>query len=330
MRAFALSLVVVSLVTGCFGDDPEPNERAFTASNGVVTAGWAYGGGGEIGGSAEINGSTIDDANTGAIHIEFLLDDQPWVIHFDAFAQAEGRDFQDGGIEHGLDEHGDTGVADASIPRIHANVAAWGTASVTRNGALVTPEPWPAHLMVSRDSVRNGGKITKADGTTPYDPGTPADALTVENDPQVLFFVKHPMGETFMRAPATTFLNLTCSGPQCSAPGEVLVEDGATKLVVNATGRPDGQLPLAVGRGVSVLLSDANGVQLGMINLGDIVAGPVPPPTGNTEIVLGPDFAGPVTATVSGDGAFSVAIDATAFYDDHPFIVIVWDEPTVV
>lgn len=329
MRACLVALVVLGLLAGCFGGESAPNERTFAATGGVVTAGWAYDGSGVIGREADLTGNTVDDANNGSVHVELLIDDEPWVIHFDRFSEAAGKAFQDGGIEHEIDEHGDSGIADASIPKIHALVAAWGSASVTRNGAPVAAEPWTAHLMVSQDTVRVGGKITKADGTTPYDPSAPADARRVEGDAQAFLFVKHPQGETFSRGAVTAYLNLTCAAPQCAQAGELAVEKGATTLQLNATARPDGQFPLAVGRGVSVTFTDANGAALAVLELGDVVAGPVPSPTGTKSVELGADFVGPITATVSGDGAFTVAIDATAVYVDHPFIVITWDEPTV-
>lgn len=329
MRGLLVASLGLALVAGCFGDDAPPNERTFRATGGVATAGWAYDGTGVIGREADLEGRTVDDADNGTIHVELLIDDEPWVIHFDRFAQGEGRDFQDGGVEHGLDEHGDTGVADASIPRIHALVATWGSATVTRNGVPVAAEPWTAHFMLSRDTVRVGGTITKADGTTPYDPATPADARRVEGDPQALLFVKHPQGEAFSRGTVRSFLNLTCAGPDCSQAGELAVEKGAMGVVVNATARPEGQFPLAVGRGVTVTLTDGNGAALGSIALGDVVAGPVPAPSGSTTVAVGADFVPPLVASVTGDGAFRVAIEATAGYLDRPFIVVTWDEPTL-
>jgi len=328
MRTLPL-LLALALLAGCFGDEAAPNERSFRASGGIVTAGWAYDGLGIVGREAELSGNTVNDANTGVIHVTMLVDDEPWVVHFDRFAQAEGRDFQDGGVAHALDEHGDTGVADTSIPRIHAIVAAWGTATVTRSGVPVTSEPWAAHLMVSRDTVRIDGKITKADGVTPYDPNAPGDARRVEGDLQAFLTLRHPQGDSFARPPATSYLNLSCAAPQCVASGELAVETGATALVLNATGRPDGQLPLAAGRSVSIVFSDAMGVQLAVLELGDVVAGPVPPPTATTAVTLGADFVGPISARVSGDGVFGVSLEATATYNDRPFLVITWDEPTV-
>lgn len=330
MRALLVAWVGLAAMAGCFGGDAPPNERTFSASGGVVSAGWAYDGSGVIGQDAELTGTTLDDANTGTIHAELLIDDEPWVIHFNSFAQAEGKEFQDGGIEHGIDEHGDTGVADASIPKIHALVAAWGSATVSRNGVPVADEPWSAHLMVSQDTVRVDGGIMKADGAAPYDPSTPGDARRVEGDPQAFLFVKHPQGETFSRGALTSYLNLTCSAPQCTQAGEIPVEDGATLVLINATARPDGQFPLAVGRGVTVTFTDANGAALASIGLGDVVTGgPVPANTGFASVKLGADFVGPITASVSGDGAFAVLLEATATYADRPFIVITWDEPTV-
>ncbi|HVM45217.1 MAG TPA: hypothetical protein VM582_04720, partial [Candidatus Thermoplasmatota archaeon] len=225
MRTFPLVLAL-ALLAGCFGGEEVPNERQFAASGGVVTAGWSYDGASVVGRGATLQGSTNDAENTGAIDATFVIDGATWTVRVGSFAQAPGADFQDGGVAHALDEHGDTGVADTSIPRIHALVAAWGSASVMREGKLVTQEPWSAHLMVSRDTVRGAdGRITKADGTTPYDPNAPGDARRVENDPQAFLVLRHPLGDTYQRGQVPLFANLTCDAPQCAQSAEIPLEE---------------------------------------------------------------------------------------------------------
>ena len=325
------ALAVAALVAGCFGAPEAPNEQTFRATGGVVSAGWSYDGSAVVGREATLDGSTDDAANTGAADVTFVIDEESWVVRFDRFAQGEGRDFQDGGIEHGLDEHGDTGVADASIPRIHALVAAWGSATVARGGAVVTTEPWTAHLMVSRDTVRGpDGKITKADGATPYDPAAPGDARRIENDPQAILFIKHPMGEDFSRGAVASTLSLSCVEPQCTQTGEIPLDAGARGFMVNISTSPGGPVPLGAGRGVTVVIADAAGAEIGRYDLGDVVAGPVPGPTASDEVDLrATPVTGPLTVTVTGDGSFSVTLEATVTYDDRPFLVVTWDEVTV-
>lgn len=320
-------MLALAIVAGCTGDEAAPNERRFSASGGSTTAGWAYDGLGVLGQAATLDGSTNDADNTGSASATFTMDGITWTIAFDQFAQASGKDFQDGGIEHALDEHGDTGVADASIPKIHALVAAWGSASVTRGGELVTQEPWSAHLMIAADTVRGtDGKITKADGTTPYDPATPADARRIENDPQAILWVKHPLGETFSRGAVPVAATLACQGPQCTQSAEIPAEEGATHLDINVTYTPTGPLPLAVGRATFSIV-DAAGTSVVPATESQIVPGPTP----TTLVVSVPleGIVGPLTAQITGDGAFSVAIEGTITYVDHPFLVLTWDDPVV-
>lgn len=325
----SVPLLALALVAGCLGGEEAPDARAFTATGGMLSEGWAYDGVGLIPAQASLQGDTRDEENTGTVVAQFEAFGSAWRITFATFAEASGRTFQDGGIEHELDEHGDTGVADASIPRIHAHVAAWGSARVERDGALATSEPWTAHLMVSQDSVRGpDGKILKADGATPYDPATPADARRFEGDPQALLFVKHPQGETFSRAPANVSASVSCASPQCAESSEVVIEEGAAFLQLNLTTTgPDASLPFgSLGQGRFALLDAAGN---------EIASGDVSPqPTGGAPTATGAlPLAGvalPLTLAVTGSGLFTVTATGAATFEDHPFLVLTWDDVTIV
>lgn len=320
-----LALFAVPLA-GCFGGDEVPAERTFMASGGKASRGWAYDGAGIEAVGASLDGMMSDADNTGIANITFDFAGSTWVVTFDTFAAS--KDFQDGGIEFELDEHGDTGTADASIPKIHATLAAWGSAKVMRDGALATPEPWTAHLMISADTVRGAdGKIAKADGTTPYDPSAPADARRVEGDAQALLSLKHPQGETFSRAPVNVTAALSCAAPQCAQSAELAFEEGADALELNVTVSAPSTLPVPagpLGQG-RVAIVDANGTELaGMAIAPNPQAGaatPLPVP------LEGAVF--PLTVQVTGDGVFDVTLAGTATYSDVPFIVLTWDEVTV-
>lgn len=325
-RMFLL-LVVLALLAGCTRGGDSPAERTFSASGGKASLGWAYDGATVQPASATLDGTIVDADNTGNATATFQLANSTWTIVFDRFAQGEGRDFQDGGVAFDLNEHGDTGVADASIPRIHALVAAWGTAAVMRDGALAAPEPWTAHLMISGDTVRAAdGKITKADGTTPYDPASPADARRIEGDPQAFLFVKHPQGETFAREPVVqTPSPITCTGPECLQTAEVVVESGASLVTINVTFTgSEASLPVVAGQG-TVRLLDAEGTEL------DAQPFQVTPAGAGTVLTFSIPSApvGAITVEVAGGGAYTATIDAIVEYDDLPFIVLTWDEVTV-
>lgn len=327
MRALVLTVTFL-LLAGCFGEEATPDELRVSASAGLVSPGWAYDGARIEAGAGGLEGILVDSSNTGLVNVTFDFAGSHYVVTFDTFAQAAGKDFQDGGIEFEIDEHGETGVADASIPKIHAVAAAWGSAKVLKDGELAAPEPWSAHLMVSADTVRGtDGKIAKADGVTPYDPNAPADARRIEGDPQALFFIKHPQGETFSRAPSTVSTSLACAAPQCVQTAEIPLEEGAETFAFNFTFRPDGQLPLAAGRGAALVITDANGVEIARGGA-ETIAGPDPiPVTASGEFPAG--TVGPLTATLTGDGLFGVTIDGAMTFDDRPFLVVTWDDVTV-
>jgi len=320
-----LALLALAPLAGCFGGDDVPAQRTFSASNGRSSDGWAYDGAGVAAAGATLSGTLDNAANTGLVEASFQHAGSTWVVTFDTFAEAPDRAFMDGGIAFALDEHGDTGVADASIPRIHAIAAGWGTARVMRDGALATPEPWNAHLMISADTVRGtDGKIAKADGTTPYDPATPADARRVEGDAQALMFLKHPQGETFARAPVMTSEPLTCAGPECVQTSAVPVDTGASSIAINVTIGPQSTLPAGLGQG-TVRVLDANGTELATQAFQATPQGP-----GLVTFDIDPAAAvGPLTVEVAGGGAYTATVESVVTYDDVPFIVLTWDEVTI-
>ena len=327
-RLVAGLVVLVSVLAsaGCFGGDPVPAQRTLSASGGVASEGWAYDGASVVPASATLEGTLDNAQNAGAVTVRFDYDGSRYVATFDQFT--ESKPFQDGGIVFNLDEHGDTGVADASIPRIHALVAAWGTAKLTKDGAPLVGkagDAWTAHLMVSRDTVRGSdGKITKADGVTPYDPAAPADARRVENDPQALFFLKHPDGETAARAPVAGSGSANLNGPDQTVTAEVPAEPGAASATLNVTVGA-GAAPVGLGQ-VSVRVLDANGTELAAEPPANVL--PNQPLVRSFEIP-GDKITGPLTVEVSGSGTYSVTVDHVVTYDDHPFIVLTWDDVTV-
>lgn len=327
-RALLLTLVLaLAPLAGCFGATEIPLERTVSAQGGRVSEGWAYDGQGFLQATATLEGTASNPDNAGSFTVTFDLDGETWAITFDQFAQADGKDFMDGGVAFELDEHGDTGVADTSIPKIHATLAAWGKATVTRGGVPVVGQAgdlWSAHLMVSADTVRGAdGRILKADGATPYDPATAGDALRVEGDPQVLFWIKSPDGEDARREPATTSQPVAFQGPSTTQTVAVDPGVGAASATINVTA-DGGSAPAGAGQ-LEVRVLDAAGEQVGNGG-GNVLPGQ---PVLLTIPLEAAALKGPLTVELTGAGAFAARVDATVEYDDKPFLVFTWDEPVV-
>lgn len=326
MRLLA-PLLALSLVAGCFGAEVAPSERSATAADGKASAGWAYDGAGVTAAAATLAAELDNAANSGSVHVEFDHRGSRYVVHMDEFREADGKTFMDGGVAFDLVEHGDSGTADASIPKITARIAAWGVATVTRDGEVLGGDAgtmWSAHLMVSDDTVRSAdGKIAKADGSAPYSPDAAGDAKVVPGDAQAIFWIKHPDGETAARAPLAGTGTIECSGGSCSTV-EIPTENGTASLIVRAnfTGPSGAPVSLAQAR---VGLVDADGNEVAGQ---DVVSTPAEPAQVTFELA-GDEIPGPLTLRVGGPGAYTVAVSYEIAYDDAPFIVLTWDDVTV-
>ncbi|HEX2021239.1 MAG TPA: hypothetical protein VHH36_00885 [Candidatus Thermoplasmatota archaeon] len=330
LRRLAVALAAVALLSGCLSGDDPVDERKVTASGGKVSDGWAYDGVGVADGQASLDASFRNSDNTGTLVATFQHAGSAWKIEVSRFEGASDKPFQDGGVAFDLDEHGDTGVADKSIPRIHAVVAAWGVATVTRDGQPVAGKDnkteWAAHLMVSSVAVRGpDGKIAAADGSTPYSPDKPADARTYPDDAQALLFVKSPDGEAAKRAPVTGAASFQCADPECVVGQDLAAEKGAkVAVVVNLTAAPTpADAPIAFGQ-VKVVLLDAAGTEIASKDA------QVTPATPTASVPFDvPSAAGPMRVEVRGGGAYGVDVAWTFAYDDHPFLVLTWDDPQI-
>lgn len=320
-----LAVVLALAIAGCFGDDPAPAERSLSASGGVVSAGWAYDGAGVIGRDATLSGVTNDPENVGAVNASFALGGSTWTVVFDQFGGSQ--EFMDGGVEFDLTEHGDSGVADASIPKIRARIAAWGTATVLKDGVPVAGakgDRWAAHLMVSEDTVRGAdGRILNAAGNAPYDPAKPADARVVTDDSQALLKLVHPGGEGAARATVNASTSLAFAGPESTQTVDIPSEAGALSLVVNVTVSGPQSAPLGVGQ-ATLTLKDAGG---NATKTTQLTLAPNQPATASFALA-GAEVTGPFTLEVKGVGAFTASVDYVVTFDDHPFIVVTWNDVT--
>lgn len=326
MRPLIVALIAVALVAGCFSKEEAPAERTVSASGGKVSEGWDYAGAATTPGAATLSGMLNNPDNRGAVNASFDFRGAKWVVTFDQFA--ESKDFMDGGVAFDITEHGDSGVADASIPKIHAKAAAWGTATVTKDGKPVVGKAgdrWMAHLMVSDDTVRGAdNRILNAAGAAPYDPAKPADAKVTTGDAQALLKLVHPDGETAMRAPLNASQSLAFAGPESAQTVEVPSEAGASSLTVNVTVSGPQTAPLGVGK-ATITLKDAGG---NATKTQEMTIAPNQPTVASFTLAAA-EITGPFTLEVKGTGAFTAKVDYVVTFDDHPFIVLTWDDVTV-
>ncbi len=232
-RGVIAATVVLAAVAaaGCFGDEPEPN-YGFKASGGNAkfARGLAYDGEALVSGAGNL---TIDvDAltNKGTVagtfaatdfssafpitsmpgippssgnFQDFMIPSEAWSFEMTSYEADPTKPFQAGGIALGFDEHGDSGVGDTSIPKVHLLAAGWGDAAIKLNGAnyadpLTGKPTWKAHFMVMEKGARGAdGRVKNADGSV-YDPANPARGVVGEK-PQAWIIMKTNPGERILK-----------------------------------------------------------------------------------------------------------------------------------
>lgn len=265
----AVALAAVAAAAGCFGaEDAKTFEAALT--EGRMARGYDYAGTTLVPASGTLAVSLDAAADTGLVAGNLTVDGEPWGVLFDAFAEEPGKPFMEGGIVLDLAEHGDTGVGDASLPKLHALVAAWGTATLARGG-LPWPDPytgktaWSAHLMVTDTPPRGpDGVVAKADGSTPYDPATPGDARALEGTRQAILVLRSPPGQP-NAAPYAENWTDTVTAPDYARDWTIAtVKDAA--IAVNVTVAPATPAPLLAE--LTFTLLDPEGKELATATLG--------------------------------------------------------------
>ncbi len=198
-RAFMSPILFVVALAGCV-EDEKANDYEAAATDGYFTVDFAYDGRGVQKFVGAIHLQANDAANTGVATVVGTIEgtNKLWVIVFDEYAEQPGKPFQDGGIARGLDEHGDTGVGDTSIPKVSVETAAWGKARIFIDGVpYLDPfsqnESWAAHYMVIKTGVRDEathGIYQDEAMTKPYDPKTPSEGYAKAGDDEVHLVLK--------------------------------------------------------------------------------------------------------------------------------------------
>jgi len=324
----ALCLLALPL-TGCLGGDKAPDTHTVKATAGRVSPGFAYDGAGLEGGDATLDGQATNSENKGAFFANFTYKGSKYAVVFDQFQGASDKPFQDGGVAFNLDEHGASGHGDAMLPKLHAQVAAWGTASVTRDGSPVTGKAgpgWSAHLMVFDDAVRGpDGKITKADGSAPFDPSKPEDAKTYPGQKQAILKLVSPDGETAKRSPVKVAQDVSMQGPQAAGSVAIPIEKGALPFKITVNGTPASPAPAGVGQITVSIKADTKEFAT---DQGQVL--PNQPYSHVFEVKaenLG--NATKIVVDLSGAGAYTAQVSALVEYADEPLLVVTWDNPTL-
>lgn len=320
--ALALALAVASGCLGRGSDLGDPRVVRADSKAAFSAAGWAYDGEALESVDATVDATFNDADNAGSAVVTWMVEGQTWKAEFDLFAEAPNRSFMDGGIEFDLTEHGDSGVADASVPKILALVAAWGEARVSvEDVPLKDPtgaETWSAHVMASDTTVRGtDGKIATGAGGA-YDPARPGDARRVEGDRQLLFALRpHPR-----EAPLAPFAeNFTGDVvPQGETAFPFAAEIGGA-IHVEFTAQGAQGAPAGVGQG-SLALVSPSGTE---VATGAFQVTPAGPATTSLDWLA--TESGEWTLVVSGEGAFSFLAAASVVYgSSDSFFTLTWDD----
>jgi hypothetical protein len=204
----------------------------------------------------------VDEAtNTGLVQAEGAVMANSYRIRLSEFNHS-ADDFHSGGIAANFDEHGDSGVGNTLLPKMRLLVATWGPGEITWNEApLVDPytgnATWDAHLMVTDTGARDDatGKVFKADGATPYDPGAPGDAMIGRDNEAHLVFTSRYAGESLPPDVYPWDGQIVEPLGMTSMPFEVKTTEAAFQITVDTGGDPQ-----EIGQWVVQLLNPAGTV----------------------------------------------------------------------
>jgi hypothetical protein len=221
MRALLVGTVLLLALSGCFGVAERPALFTVEGHMPVVFQGYDYEGNTAEVGEGRISIQVSPDTDTGTTMATFQSEGRPWRVEFTRFAEAPGKAFHMGGVRNDFAEHGASGNGDALLPTFHALSAGWGEGTVTVDGQPLTDPAtgsttFALHYMVTDTAPRDPQtrKVTKADGATPYDPASPADAKLLPGTMQILLNVQSAAPPA--PADTLTLFDDTVTSPQYS------------------------------------------------------------------------------------------------------------------
>lgn len=273
MRAAPLLpfVFLATVLAGCVdgGGDGEHEGTTCVAEStpaAKVANSWAYSGE-ELrdgNGTMQVRVEDRDDSGTVTGHVVEAGAD--WHVEFTNFSAT--RPFHDGGVAFHLTEHGDSGVGDATIPRVRMLCAGWGAVRLTLDGqAVAVPggaEAFAGHFMVASTGVRDDatGRITDRDGSADYSPSRPGNAARQSDDLE--FWIKVSADEAG-NATATNVSGTANSPVYNMSHGFPVLAAGAN-ISVAVTGR--GATPGPLLGQLEFTLRDAGGGELASTTLG--------------------------------------------------------------
>ncbi|HEV8359910.1 MAG TPA: hypothetical protein VGR28_05565 [Candidatus Thermoplasmatota archaeon] len=316
-------LVVLAALGGCLRAEQATTTFTATGSNPVAFAGYDYAGATALAGAGDIQVSLDAASDTGTVVATFTAGGRAWRAEFTRFA--ETRPFHQGGVRLDFPEHGDSGNGDALLPTIHALAAGWGQGTVSVDGApIVDPSTGNAtfnlHVMATdtgpRDPATN--KITKQDGSTPYDPAAPADARVTQGLRQLMINVQSAAA---MPADANVTLQGQIAGSDqvtgATALGTIPVANAQGSIAANVTlAGAQGPLP-ALGQ-FHVALLDPAGTEVQACDVAPGAAAPC------ALAAPAPLMVGDYTVQATGSGIASASGVALVDYPDSIFWHVVY------
>lgn len=199
------------------------------------TPAYGYDGTGMVEATGTLDVTARDAANTGAVRLDLDVPSGPskghYVVDWTDFHIQPNQAWQDGGIAcgPGLVEHGASGHGNKMEPQFGLECGGWGTANATRDGQPLSDPvtgatSFNAHFMVTKQAMlQSGGKVLKADRTTPFDPHDPGDGYVDPSRTEAHFAL---WGSGVYKdgialpppPPRATFLNGTATGAVPPAP----------------------------------------------------------------------------------------------------------------
>lgn len=334
LLSFAAPAVVTALVLAGCASPPPTAFKAHGASP-VMFMGYDYAGASAVPGQGAADVSVDFAKDTGTASFTFTgPGGAAFSAQFTRFMESPGKAFQQGGVRDDFPEHGNTGNGDAMLPTIHALSAGWGVGTVTLNGQPLTDpttgQPqFALHYMVTDTGPRDPAthKVTKADGSTPYDPASPTDAKVTQAK-EIMLNIQS-MGAAPPPTNATFSVTGTIAQPMTDETKPAFTIDGPG-ATVNITYALQGPAPGAppVGQATFELKADNKTVDTCAVQLPP--ADPTAPASGCTH-TLASAPAGAYTVHVTGDGVGTpYTVSGTVTTPVEPtFLHVVYGDVTI-
>lgn len=197
------------------------------------TPGFGYDGTGMVTATGNLTIGVSAATDLGSVAMDLDVPSGPAKGHYSVewtdFHAQPGQGWQDNGVACGprLFEHGASGFGNKMEPQVDLLCGGWGSAKVLRDGQPVADPATGstvlnAHFMVTKEAILQGGKVLKADRTTPFDPHAPGDgsvdASRMEAHAAFWSTGAYANGIAVAPRPSTAYLNDTATGAVAPGP----------------------------------------------------------------------------------------------------------------